>query len=126
MPWSNGPAKNSGKMVIRSKRMLFACIQLAQAFWQRNINAPGGNINAPANILRQWHQQLARCSFHLQQRRACGAFAGEEDISVSAREFSNRKQPIRSLTKNLPAGSFTRSAIGIKTSSPRSFSAASM
>src|SRR5580692_4978203 len=80
MPWSSGPAKNSGKMVIRSKRTLFACVQLAQAFWQRNINAPGGNINAPADILRQRHEQFARGSLHLQQRRSCRAFAREKDI----------------------------------------------
>src|SRR5258705_493941 len=43
MPWSRGPVKNSGKMVIRSNRTLAACVQVAKAFWQRNINAPRGD-----------------------------------------------------------------------------------
>src|SRR5258708_19547230 len=81
MPWSNGAAKNSGKMVIRSKRTLFACVQVAQAIWQRNINAPGGDIDASANILSQRYQQFARSRPHLQKRctSSC-SFSRKENI----------------------------------------------
>src|ERR1700675_157028 len=94
MPWSNGPAKNSGKMVIRSNRTLFAWVQVPQAFWQRNINAPLGNIDAAADILGQRHQQLARSSLHLQQRRARRAFPRKKDIphrSDHARRLFHRR-----------------------------------
>src|SRR6266403_1344298 len=85
MPWSNGPAKNSGKMVIRSKRTLFACVQVAQAIWQRNINAPGGDIDASANILSQRYQQFARSRPHLQKRCASSfSFSREENILHSS------------------------------------------
>src|SRR5579859_2998570 len=80
IPWSSGPKKNSGKMVIRSNRTLLAFVQFAKSFWQRNINAPGGNINAPADILRQRHQQFTRGSLHLQQRRSRRTFAWKENI----------------------------------------------
>src|SRR5260221_5833515 len=86
MPWSSGPVKNSGKMVIRSNRTLAACVQLAKAFWQRNINAPGGDIDAAADILRQRHQELACRSVHLQQRRARRSFAGQEHIAHASQQ----------------------------------------
>src|SRR5437899_6675838 len=86
MPWSSGPVKNSGKMVIRSNRTLAACVQVAKAFWQRNINAPRGNIDAAANVLSQRHQEFARGRVHLQQWRARRSFAGKKHVAHTSQQ----------------------------------------
>src|SRR5215470_4965737 len=79
-------------MVMRSNRTLFACVQLAQAFRQGNINAPRGNIDAAANVQGQRQEQLARRGLNLQQRSARRACSREKHITHCA---ENARSPFR-------------------------------